>query len=232
MKKAHHERHVGGRAAWLRAAVLGADDAIVSTSSLMIGVAASAASRSSILVAGVAGLVAGAMSMAAGEYVSVSSQRDAEEADVAREKRELSQDPEAELEELVGIYVARGVEPDLARKVAVQLSASDRLGAHLRDELGIAQEALARPLQAAWVSAASFAVSALVPIVALIAAPASARIPVIAVASLACLAALGALGAHLGDAPKGRAALRVTIGGSLAMGLSAAVGHFLGVAVG
>jgi len=224
--------HRSGRAGWLRAAVLGSDDAIVSTASLMIGVAASSAGKGAILVAGIAGLVAGAMSMAAGEYVSVSSQRDAEQADIAREKRELAGQPQAELEELASIYVKRGLELDLARKVAEQLSARDRLGAHLRDELGIDPAALARPLQAAWISAASFALFATVPIIALLIAPAPLRIPVIATLSLASLTALGAVGGRLGGAPLGRAALRVTLGGALAMAVTAAIGRLLGVSVG
>ena len=158
------EMHRSGRAGWLRAAVLGSDDAIVSTASLMIGVAAASASKQAILVAGVAGLVAGAMSMAVGEYVSVSSQRDAEQADIGREKQELATEPQAELQELAMIYVKRGLEKDLAMKVAEQLSAGDRLGAHLRDELGIDQASLSRPMQAAWISAASFAFFATIPI--------------------------------------------------------------------
>ena len=229
--RAHREQHAAGRTGWLRAAVLGANDAIVSTASLMIGVAASSASRQAILVAGVAGLVAGAMSMAAGEYVSVSSQRDAERADIERERRELATSPHAEIEELVGIYVRRGLKETLAREVAAQLSAKDRLGAHLRDELGIDQESLARPWQAAWTSAAAFAVSAMVPIVALLLAPAAGRMIVIALASLVCLGLLGALGAHLGGAPKARAAARVLVGGALAMALTAAIGRLVGVAV-
>jgi VIT1/CCC1 family predicted Fe2+/Mn2+ transporter len=212
--------------------VLGSDDAIVSTASLMVGVAASSASKTAILVAGVAGLVAGAMSMAVGEYVSVSSQRDAEEADVETEKQELAGQPEEELKELAGIYRKRGLDADLAMKVAVQLSAHDRLGAHLRDELHIQPTALARPVLAASVSAASFASFALVPIVALLLAPVTERIPTIAALSLVSLAALGAFGAHLGGAPLGRAALRVTIGGALAMGMTAAIGRLLGVSVG
>ena len=226
------ERHRSGRAGWLRAAVLGSDDAIVSTASLMIGVAASSASKGAILVAGVAGMVAGAMSMAVGEYVSVSSQRDAEQADIGVEKQELSDEPEAELEELTMIYVNRGLDRDLAMKVAEQLSARDRLGAHMRDELGIDQTSLARPLQAAWISAASFASFAVVPILALLTAPTALRIPVIAALSLASLAMLGALGGHLGGAPPGRAALRVTLGGSLAMAVTALIGRVLGVSVG
>jgi VIT1/CCC1 family predicted Fe2+/Mn2+ transporter len=224
--------HRSGRAGWLRAAVLGSDDAIVSTASLMIGVAASSAPKVAILVAGVAGLVAGAMSMAVGEYVSVSSQRDAEQADIGLETLELATEPEAELQELSMIYVKRGLEPDLAMKVAEQLSTHDRLGAHMRDELGIDQASLARPLQAAWISAASFASFAIVPIVALLVASAAWRIPMIAVFSLASLAALGAFGGHLGGAPLGRAALRVTIGGALAMSVTAVIGRILGVSVG
>jgi VIT1/CCC1 family predicted Fe2+/Mn2+ transporter len=226
------EQHLSGRAGWLRAAVLGADDAIVSVSSLMIGVAASAASREAILLAGVAGLVAGSMSMAVGEYVSVSSQRDAEQADVERETRELERRPQAELNELAGIYVKRGLDEGLAMKVAEQLSARDRLGAHLHDELGIDQGSLARPVQAAWISAASFASFAVVPIVALLIAPAAARIPAIASMSLVSLAALGAFGGHLGGAPLGRAALRVTLGGAFAMAVTAAIGRIFGVAMG
>ena len=226
------EMHRSGRVGWLRAAVLGSDDAIVSTASLMIGVAAASASQGAILVAGVAGLVAGAMSMAVGEYVSVSSQRDAEQADIGREKRELTTQPHAELEELAMIYMKRGLERDLALKVAEQLSAHDRLGAHMRDELGIDQAALARPMQAAWISAASFAFFAGVPIAALLVAPAAMRIPVIAVLSLVSLAALGAFGGHLGGAPLGRASLRVTLGGALAMAVTALVGRILGVSVG
>ena len=226
------EMHRSGRIGWLRAAVLGSEDAIVSTSSLMIGVAAASASKQAILVAGVAGLVAGAMSMAVGEYVSVSSQRDAEQADIGLETQELASEPEAELQELALIYVKRGLDKELAMKVAEQLSAHDRLGAHMRDELGIDQASLARPLQAAWISAASFASFAIVPIVALLVAPVALRIPMIAAFSLASLAALGAFGGHLGGAPLGRAALRVTIGGALAMTVTALIGKILGVSVG
>ena len=225
------EMHRSGRVGWLRAAVLGSDDAIVSTASLMIGVAASSAPKVAILVAGVAGLVAGAMSMAVGEYVSVSSQRDSEQADIGLEKQELATEPQAELQELAMIYVKRGLEQELAMKVAEQLSAHDRLGAHMRDELGIDQTSLARPLQAAWISAASFASFAIVPIVALLVAPAAWRIPMIAALSLVSLAALGAFGGHLGGAPLGRAALRVTIGGALAMTVTAVIGRILGVSV-
>jgi vacuolar iron transporter family protein len=228
----HREAHRSGRAAWLRAAVLGADDAIVSTASLMVGVAASDASKDAILVAGVAGLVAGATSMAVGEYVSVSSQRDAEQADIERESRELAGQPQAELDELTLIYVNRGVEKELAQKVAEQLSAHDRLGAHMRDELAIDRSSLARPVQAAWISAASFASFAMVPVVALLMAPTALRIPVIAALSLASLAALGAFGGHLGGARLGPAALRVTVGGALAMTATAAIGRLLGVSMG
>jgi VIT1/CCC1 family predicted Fe2+/Mn2+ transporter len=199
---------------------------------MMIGVAASAASKTAILVAGLAGLVAGAMSMAVGEYVSVSSQRDAEHADIDREKRELASDPDAELNELAMIYVKRGVEKDLAQKVATQLSEHDRLGAHLRDELGIQPSSLARPLQAALISAFSFASFALVPVGALLVAPAVFRVPVIASVSLVSLSALGAIGARLGGAPVGRAALRVTLGGGLAMAVTALIGRIVGAAVG
>jgi VIT1/CCC1 family predicted Fe2+/Mn2+ transporter len=226
------EMHRSGRAGWLRAAVLGSDDAIVSTASLMIGVAAASASKQAILVAGVAGLVAGAMSMAVGEYVSVSSQRDAEQADIGREKKELATEPQAELQELAMIYVKRGLEKDLAMKVAEQLSAGDRLGAHLRDELGIDQALLSRPMQAAWISAASFAFFAMIPIAGLVVGPASLRIPLIAGLSLVSLAALGALGGYLGGAPLGRASLRVTLGGALAMAVTALIGRILGVAAG
>ena len=226
------EVHRSGRTGWLRAAVLGSDDAIVSTASLMIGVAAASASMGAILVAGVAGLVAGAMSMAVGEYVSVSSQRDAERADIEREKRELANQPQAELHELAAIYVKRGLSQELALRVAEQLSTRDPLGAHMRDELGIDQTSLARPMQAAWISAASFAFFAMVPIGALVVSPPSLRIPVIAAISLVSLATLGGIGGHLGGAPLGRASLRVILGGALAMGVTAIIGRILGVSVG
>ena len=224
--------HRSGRAGWLRAAVLGADDGVVSIASLLIGVAASSAPKATILVAGLAGLVAGSMSMAVGEYVSVSSQRDAEQADVEREKGELASDPGAELQELAMIYVRRGVERGLARRVAEQLSARDRLGAHLLDELRIHDSSRARPWQAAWISAASFATFAVVPIAALLIALPGLRIPLIASISLASLAALGALGGHLGGAPLARASLRVTLGGALAMTATAAIGRIVGTAFG
>ena len=226
------EMHRSGRTGWLRAAVLGSNDAILSTASIMIGVAASSASKGTILVAGVAGLVAGAMSMAVGEYVSVSSQRDAEQADIKREKSELIGQPQAELQELAMIYEKRGLDKDLAMKVAEQLSEHDRLGAHMRDELGIDQTALSRPIQAAWISAVSFAAFAGVPIAALFLAPAALRIPLIAAISLASLAGLGAFGGRLGGAPVGRAAVRVTLGGALAMTVTAIIGKLLGVSAG
>jgi VIT1/CCC1 family predicted Fe2+/Mn2+ transporter len=216
---------------WLRAAVLGSNDAIVSTSGLMIGVAASAASTQAQLIAGVAGLVAGSMSMAVGEYVSVSSQADAEDADIALEKAELKEEPHAELAELTGIYMKRGLDKELAAKVAQALTAHDPLTAHLRDELGIEAHTRARPLQAAVASASSFAVFALLPMVGLLSPPAL-RVYGIAGVSLIALAILGAVGARLGGAPIWRAAVRVTVGGALAMALTFAVGRLFGVATG
>jgi vacuolar iron transporter family protein len=228
----HHEtQHRRQRGGWLRAAVLGADDGVVSTASLMIGVAAASPSRQAALVAGIAGLVAGALSMAAGEYVSVSSQRDAEEADIGRERRELASDPKGELEELAAIYRMRGLDPQLARRVAEQLSQSgDRLAVHVRDELGLDSGNMARPFQAALVSAASFAALAALPIAALLVAPAPVRIPAIAAVSLVGLGGLGALGGRLGGAPMGRAALRVVCGGGAAMAVTALIGHLLAIA--
>lgn len=231
MRRPHSERHRVGRVGWLRAAVLGANDGVVSTASLMIGVAAAAAGRTEVLVAGLAGLVAGAMSMAAGEYVSVSSQRDAERADIARERREHRANPALELEELTEIYRRRGLEPALAREVATQLERHDAIGAHLRDELGLTELTVARPWQAAAVSAGSFALAAIVPVLVLLAAPRSLRIPVLAATCLAVLAALGWLGGRLGGAPQGRAAARVLVGGGLAMGASAVIGRIVGAAV-
>jgi VIT1/CCC1 family predicted Fe2+/Mn2+ transporter len=231
MARRHREKHRSARSGWLRAAVLGSNDAIVSTAGLMMGVAASKATTSAILIAGIAGLGAGAMSMAVGEFVSVSSQRDAEQADIAIEKQELVESPEAELMELAGIYRERGLDKDLAMKVAKQLSARDNLGAHLRDELGIEENHRARPLQAAWISAVSFAVFAMVPILALVAAPASYRMHTIAGVTLASLAGLGALGGKLGGAPMGRASLRVTLGGALALGVTFLIGRLVGISV-
>jgi VIT1/CCC1 family predicted Fe2+/Mn2+ transporter len=226
----HRELHKSERSGWLRAAVLGSDDAIVSTSSLMLGVAASSASNTSILMAGIAGLAAGAMSMAVGEYVSVSSQHDAERADIELERSELATQPEAELRELAAIYVKRGLDKDLAMTVAKQLTAHDPLSSHLRDELGIEKESLANPWQAAVASAASFALFALVPILALLIAPPGLRAPSIAVLSLASLGVLGGLGARLGGAPVLRGVLRVAIGGAFAMVVTAAIGSLFGVA--
>jgi VIT1/CCC1 family predicted Fe2+/Mn2+ transporter len=226
------EKHRSRGTGWLRAAVLGSNDAIVSTASLTIGVAAAAAGRDAIVVAGLAGIVAGSLSMALGEFVSVSSQRDAENADIEREKRELEGFPQAELRELATIYMNRGLDADLAMKVAKQLTERDQLGAHLRDELGFDADSRAKPLQAAWISALSFATFGMVPMVPMFLAPASLRIPLAAAISVVALAVLGALGGRLGGAPVGRAALRVTIGGALAMLVSAAVGHILGVSVG
>ena len=222
------ESHRSGRAGWLRAAVLGADDGIVSTASLVIGVAAAAASRNAVLLAGVAGLVAGATSMAAGEYVSVSSQRDAEQADIAREQQELAADPDLEQSELTEIYVRRGLDRPLAAMVAERLMEVDPLGSHVRDELGLQPGRMGRPLQAAVVSAISFAVGATLPLVLMLLAPIGGRILVTAVGALALLALLGAIGARLGGASAGRAALRVTVGGGLAMGLTALIGQLVG----
>jgi vacuolar iron transporter family protein len=229
MVRRHRERHRSGRSGWLRAAVLGSNDAIVSTAGLMMGVAATDASSQAIFVAGVAGLVAGAMSMAAGEFVSVSSQSDAELADIAKETQELEQEPEAELKELAGIYHSRGLDRALAMQVAKQLTAHDKLGAHLRDELGIEPEKRARPLQAAWISAASFALFALVPIIALLIAPQGFRMEMIALITLVSLAALGAVGGKLGGAPMLRASLRVTFGGALALAVTFGIGRVLGL---
>jgi vacuolar iron transporter family protein len=228
----HRERHASGRGGWLRAAVLGSNDAIVSTSSLMMGVAAADASTKAVLVAGIAGLVAGSMSMAVGEYVSVGSQRDSERADIAKETEELATAPEAELKELTKIYQSRGLTHELAHEVAVQLTAHDPLVTHLRDELGIEEHLRARPIQAAWISALSFATFAMLPILAFLASPRSASMIVIAATSVVALAGLGAFGAYLGGAPLWRPALRVTVGGSLAMALTAAIGRLLGVVTG
>jgi vacuolar iron transporter family protein len=225
----HHELHRSQRGGWLRAAVLGSNDAIVSTSSLMMGVAAASTSTSAVMIAGVAGLAAGALSMAVGEFVSVSSQRDAEQADIEIEQRELVEAPAAELKELAGIYRDRGLDAELAQEVARQLTKHDGLATHLRDELGIEQHGRARPLQAAWVSATSFATFALIPIAALVLVPSHALYAIPA-ASLVGLAGLGAFGAYLGGASIGRAAARVTIGGVIAMALTAVIGRLLGVA--
>jgi VIT1/CCC1 family predicted Fe2+/Mn2+ transporter len=225
---ADHVVHRYRRVGWLRAAILGADDGIVSTSAIMIGVAAASGGRNAIAIAGLAGLVAGAMSMAAGEFVSVSSQRDTEQADIAREIREQATHPELELAELTDIYVARGLEPDFAREVARRLQSADALGSHLRDELGMAEETRARPVQAALVSAASFALAGLIPLLAMLAAPAGARVAVVVAVALVLLATLGGVGARLGGASLGRGALRVVVGGGLAMAVTALVGQLFG----
>jgi VIT1/CCC1 family predicted Fe2+/Mn2+ transporter len=212
----------------LRAAVLGANDGVVSTASLIVGVASASVARHAVVVAGIAGLAAGAMAMAAGEYVSVSSQRDVEQADIELERRHLQDDPEYELDELTDIYVQRGLDRDLARKVAEQLSARDRLQAHLRDELGFHDAHRARPLQAALVSAGSFASLAVCPIIGFVLAPTAFRVETVAAVSLVALTGLGALGAGLGGASRIRGALRVLVGGGLAMAASAVIGRVLG----
>jgi vacuolar iron transporter family protein len=227
----NQERHRTDRIGWLRAAVLGANDGIVSTASLVVGVAAAQSKASDILVAGVAGLVAGAMSMAAGEYVSVSSQSDTEQADLDRERKELSTDDELERAELTAIYASRGVEPSLARQVAEQLMEHDALAAHARDELGISDLTTARPVQAAFASAGTFAIGAALPLVTALITPRSALIPVVIATSILCLAFLGGIGAHAGGAPVMRAAFRVTFWGALAMALTAVVGALFGATV-
>jgi VIT1/CCC1 family predicted Fe2+/Mn2+ transporter len=227
----HRERHRTARIGWLRAAVLGANDGIVSTASLVLGVAAASAGHQEVLVAGVAGLVAGAMSMAAGEYVSVSSQADTEAADLERERRELATDSEREHEELAGIYQRRGLEPALARQVATQLMAADAIGAHARDELGISEATSARPIQAALASAATFAVGAALPLAVVAVAPEARLIPFVAGSSLAFLALLGGLAARAGGARTAVGALRVGFWGALAMALTAGVGKLFGTVV-
>lgn len=227
----HREMHRAERIGWLRAAVLGANDGIVSTASLVVGVAAADAGRSGVLVAGVAGLVAGAMSMAAGEYVSVSSQSDTEQADRRRETNELAEQPDAELVELQNIYVARGLTPELARRVADELTRHGALEAHLRDELGFTETSAARPVQAAVASAATFAVGASLPLAVAALVPSASTVQAVSAASLACLAALGAVSARAGGAPVIRAALRVCFWGALAMALTALVGRMIGAVV-
>lgn len=228
---AHRESHRVERVGWLRAAVLGANDGLVSTASLIVGVAAAASGQGAVLIAGGAGLVAGAMSMAAGEYVSVSSQSDTEKADLARETSELAGDHEAEVRELAGIYAARGVTPDLATEVAEQMMAHDALGAHARDELGISEITTARPIQAALTSAVTFSAGAALPLTVAALAPMSNVVPWVAGSALAGLALLGALGARAGGAPLGRSVVRVVFWGALAMAITAGVGHLFGVAV-
>lgn len=228
----HRERHATSRIGWLRAAVLGANDGIVSTASLIIGVAAADASRSSVLIAGVAALFAGAMSMAAGEYISVSSQSDTEKADLGREKRELEEQPDSEREELIRIYEARGVERQTAVAVADQMMAHDALGAHARDELGMSETISARPLQAALASALTFTAGAAAPLLVVPFVPIRMLVPAVALVSLLSLAALGALGARAGGAPLGPSVLRVSFWGALAMAVTAGVGELFGTAVG
>ena len=227
----HAEQHRTGRIGWLRASVLGANDGVVSVASLVVGVAASGAPQGSILVAGVAGLVAGAMSMAAGEYVSVQSQADTERADLGRERREMAEDPEGELAELAAIYRERGLDDDLAHRVAEQLTARDALGAHARDELGITDALRARPVQAALASAAAFAVGAVLPVAAALVAPVSAVSVAVAAVTLAALAVLGGVAGYVGGASVVRGAVRVTFWGALAMAITAGVGALFGTAV-
>jgi VIT1/CCC1 family predicted Fe2+/Mn2+ transporter len=229
--KAHTERHAVSRIGWLRAAVLGANDGIISTASLIVGVAAANATSANVLLTGVAGLVAGAMSMAAGEYVSVSSQSDTEGADLLRETAELKTDPQAELTELTAIYIARGLTPDLARQVADQLTAKNALAAHARDELHLTDMTAAKPVQAALTSAITFAAGAAFPLVVVLVAPQSSITPAVTIASLIFLAALGAVGATAGGAPMTKAVLRVTFWGAVAMAITAVIGRLFGAVV-
>lgn len=229
--RSHRESHLVSRIGWLRAAVLGANDGIVSTASLIMGVAASGAPRSAILVSGIAGLVAGAMSMAAGEYVSVSSQSDTEQADLERERLELAADPEAELEELAGIYRARGVDADVARTVATQMTAFDALGTHARDELHITDMTSARPITAAFTSAGTFTLGALLPVLAAAMLPHDWLVPGEAVASLLFLALLGWVGAAAGGSRPLKPVARVVFWGALAMALTAGIGRLVGTAI-
>jgi len=227
----HRETHRTKRIGWLRAAVLGANDGIVSTASLIVGVAAANVTHGELMLAGVAGLVAGAMSMAAGEYVSVSSQSDTEKADLARERAELLAQPEHEHQELAEIYVKRGLTPELAEEVARQLMVHDDLGAHARDELGISEMMSANPVQAAFVSASTFSVGAILPLLAALVTPTAQAVPVVAITSLIVLTALGAIAAGAGGAPVWRASLRVVFWGAFAMALTAAVGKLFGTVV-
>lgn len=230
-QSAHEELHYLDRAGWLRAAVLGANDGIVSVSSLIVGVAAADPGRAAILIAGVAGLAAGAMSMAAGEYVSVSSQSDVERADIARERQALADTPEAEERELASIYESRGLSPQTAALVARELTQKDALAAHVRDELGLSEVHSANPLQAAFASGLTFTIAAAVPVVAAALAPEAQIIPAVVGATLVSLAGLGALGAHAGGAPKLRATARVLFWGAAAMAITAGVGRVFGVSV-
>jgi VIT1/CCC1 family predicted Fe2+/Mn2+ transporter len=229
MPHRHTERHRTEHIGWLRAAVLGANDGIVSTASLIIGVAAANGGKQAVLVAGVAGLVAGAMSMAAGEYVSVHSQADTEKADIAKETRELQTDPDGELKELTAIYVHRGLTPDLAKQVALQLTAYDALGAHARDELGITANFSAQPVQAAFSSAASFAAGAVLPLAVAWLMPAAGMMWAVAISTLLSLGALGALAARTGGAPVLKGAVRVLFWGALAMSATWGIGSLFGV---
>ena len=231
MRSRHIETHLVERIGWLRAAVLGANDGIISTASLILGVAAAAAAKSDIMLAGAAGLVAGAMSMAAGEYVSVSSQSDTEQADLAKERLELAEDPDFEEEELAQIYVARGVEVGLAREVAQQLMAKDALAAHARDELGMSEITAARPIQAALTSATTFSAGAAAPLALVLLSPASLLIPIVAAGSLIFLAVLGFLGAKIGGAAALTPIIRVTFWGALAMAATAGIGAIVGTVV-
>lgn len=228
MHPLHRETHLVQRIGWLRAAVLGANDGIISTASLVVGVAAAAKSPSDILIAGVAGLVAGAMSMAAGEYVSVASQADTEAADATRELRELAEQPEAELAELAKIYIDRGVEPDLAEQVAKQMTAKDAFAAHARDELGFSDHGVARPVQAALTSAVTFTAGATIPLLIASISPANNLGLLVSGGSLVFLAVLGAMGAKMGGAPALKPAIRVTFWGAMAMGVTAAIGTLTG----
>jgi vacuolar iron transporter family protein len=228
MSQRHPERHYSDRTGWLRAAVLGANDGIVSTASLVVGIAAANADRTELLIAAIAGLVAGAMSMAAGEYVSVSSQADSEEADLARERYELESNEAYEREELTNIYVQRGLDKLLAEQVATQLMAHDALGAHARDELGLHDMNRARPIQAALASAVAFAIGALLPVMLVFLVPMSSMIPWVAISSLLFLALLGAVAARAGGAAKVTGALRVTFWGLLAMAATTAIGRIIG----
>ncbi len=227
----HGEAHALERIGWLRAAVLGANDGLLSTAALIVGVATAGGTRAAILTAGLAGLVGGAMSMAAGEYVSVSSQADSEAADRAKETRELAEDPDGEFEELVAIYVERGLTPDLARQVATQMTAHDALGTHLRDELGQTPHGEARPVQAALASAAAFAVGAVLPLGTALALPQESKVVGVTLATMLFLMLLGGAGARLGGAPMLRGVVRVTFWGALAMAVTALIGHLFGTQI-
>ena len=231
MARLHLEHHAIARVGWLRAAVLGANDGLVSTAALVVGVAASGATAEAVFVAGMAGLIAGAMSMAAGEYVSVSSQHDTEQADLARERRELAEMPEHELKELAGIFEKRGLTPDLAQQVAQQLTAHDALAAHAREELGITEQLSARPLQAAFASALAFAAGAILPLLALWLAPVGHIALTVTIVTLILLAGLGSLGAWLGRAPLMTGLMRVLFWGAAALGMTALIGKLVGAVV-